>query len=429
MKYPQDTSTFSGRLKVAIEAKYNSVHAFALANQLAESTVRGYANGTSHPKSRMREKLADLLQISRSWLETGEGPMVVRQPRLRFLLENGTPFQRFSEGADPDLTQAYFNRAEMFFSLGQYPESIQQFRQAVTQARLVGDFSTQVRALTRAARAAIRTNDLAHGLRLISEAQGITSSAITPDLRADTMITLANILFRKGEFDRVKPHLKEALDMVEEKPNPELYRRYWELIACHAHAYEEWEAGINAYEQRTLLEVPYEEQYNLTAWTNHGIMLANVGRFNEAVNILSKVINSINALGESPAYQSFGFMGNWGLGLVYEMQSEWAVALEFYSASLKTSDSPESFIGAAKCMKHLNSPLFDLTLQRGLNLLTQQIPICYMDYTSEWLFLLEHKEETVKPLVKRWVDKMIKITPMSYWDTPTRKRLLKLLST
>jgi len=111
------------------------------------------------------------------------------------------------------------------------------------------------------------------------------------------------------------------------------------------------------------------------------------------------------------------------------MQGDWKLALEHYMASLKVVESPESVIGAARCMQHMNSPLFEITLERGYALLCQERPRPYIDYAPEWVFLIEILGSRVKPAAKNWVTAMSKMVPDSFWQIPGRQQLLKLLGT
>jgi len=78
-------------------------------------------------------------------------------------------------------------------------------------------------------------------------------------------------------------------------------------------------------------------------------------------------------------------------------------------------------------MKVLNSPLLKMTLEKGLKFLSKETPTAYLDYSPEWLFMIEMLGDRAKVEANKWVDGMSKVIPLDFWETPGRVKLLSLL--
>jgi len=170
---------------------------------------------------------------------------------------------------------------------------------------------------------------------------------------------------------------------------------------------------------------PYEDLSNISNKINRGIVLARLGRMDESLHISQSVLRILN-VASSPSYQGFKAAAYAVVGMAYELKSDWQLALKAFLDSDKINESAEAVIGAARCMRALNLPLFDLTLKRGIALLADESVEPYSDCTPELLFVVKVAPHTVS-MVEAWVSSMSKLVPMDYWATPARSQLLGLL--
>jgi len=413
------------RIQQTLDEQDLSQRELARRLKVSASTLRGWIANPSVLNPQQLKAIADALGINYEWLVSG----------LSGISPTGLLTPLSTPRLSPSLAQIYMDRGELYFSLGLNEEALAQFVRASSYAADKEELDIQICALSRAARAAVRLSDIDYGISLINSARKLFTIDTDILIVADTLLTLANLNFRKGNFDVVKARLSEALALLDSTDNANpinlmsLKRRYWEISASYAHAYERWQEAIDCYEAMPSIEMATEEQYNMINSTNFATMLVEVGRTKEAIDLLKKTIKSIAEAGDFPTYRYHNALACWIMGRAYEAEHQWESALSYYLESRKISESSEAIVGSARCMKALNSTLLKMTLEKGLESLSQEVPTAYLDYTPEWLFMIEMLGDRAKVEASKWVDGMIKIIPLDFWETAGRAKLLSLLAT
>jgi len=406
------------RINQVLKDKKISLRELARRVGVGHSTLGGQIRNPSVFNPAELRAIAHALEVDYDWLLYGVASRVDENPTIREALEPATT------------AQTYFNRGKLYFSLGQNEAAIAQFLEAANRAELSGESLIEIAALTQAGRAALRLGELNRSLSLLNRARNLLNPTCPPDLVADNLLALASLEFRQGKFHEMQTHLAEArilLDLPTLAESP-LQPRYWELLAARAQAYEQWQDALIAYQNMSMFNNLFEDLNNLSSQMNQGIVLAYLGRFDEAIAINQAVVDLADTA-NSPSHQRFKAWAYATLGLAYEFQGEWGKALTAYTESDAVIESAEAVLGMARCMNVFASPLFDLSLQRGVQLLSQESPTPYIDYTLEFLFLLEIDQSQAKELAKAWVNGMNRLVPMDYWQSRNRKNLLEMLKT